>query len=136
MALDVGDRRIGVALSDPLGILATPLTTIEVKNDDSSITEVLRLADKNEASEIVVGLPLLLSGRIGEQAKRVGYFARLLSERATIPVKTVDERFSSFEAERLLRQSGVRLSENKGRIDAAAAAVILQAYLDARRPPP
>ncbi len=133
MALDVGERRIGVALSDPLGILATPFTTIQVRDDDSSIAEVLRLARENEVSEIVVGLPLSLDGRMGPQAKRSAYFARLLSERTNIPVKTADERFSSAEAERLLRQSGVRPSENKARIDAAAAAVILQSYLDAKR---
>ncbi|MCI0438942.1 MAG: Holliday junction resolvase RuvX [Chloroflexi bacterium] len=133
MALDVGDRRIGVALSDPLGVLATPLTTIQVRDDDSSIAEVLRLARENDVSEIVVGLPLSLSGRMGQQAKRAAYIARLLSERAEIPVRTVDERHSSAEAERLLRQSGIRPSENKARIDSAAAAIILQSYLDTRR---
>ena len=94
---------------------------------------MLRLAAENDAEQIVVGLPLELSGRRGRQAGRVAAFARSLADRTTVPVETADERYSTVEAERRLRESGVQPSRDKARIDAAAAAVILQSYLDAKR---
>ena len=133
LALDVGEKRIGVALSDPTGLLATPLTTIERKGQDSDIDEALRLATEHEVSEIVVGLPLSMSGRRGPQAGRVDAFVRALAQRTDIPLKSVDERLSSVQAERMLRESGVEPSKNKARIDSAAAAIILQSYLDSMR---
>jgi len=133
LALDVGEKRIGVALSDPTGVLASPLTTIESKGQDSDIDEVLRLAEEHEAGEIVVGLPLSMSGRRGPQAGRVDAFVRAMAERTDIPLKSMDERLSSVQAERMLRESGVEPSKNKARIDSAAAAVVLQSYLDSRR---
>ena len=133
LALDVGEKRIGVALSDPTGLLATPLTTIERKGQDSDIDAALRLATEHEVGEIVVGLPLSMSGRRGPQAGRVDAFVRALAERTDIPLKSVDERLSSVQAERMLRESGVEPSKNKSRIDSAAAAVVLQSYLDSRR---
>ena len=133
LALDVGEKRIGVALSDPTGLLATPLTTIESKGRDSDIDEVVRLATEHEVGEIVVGLPLSMSGRRGPQAGRVDAFVRALAERTDLPLKSVDERLSSVQAERMLRESGVEPSKNKARIDSAAAAVVLQSYLDSKR---
>ena len=134
LALDVGDRRIGVALSDPLGILATPLTTIgrATPDTDSAIDAILTLAQQHEAAEILVGIPYLMSGRIGAQARITLDFARALAERTTIPVTHTDERLSSVQADRLLAQSGRASEQDKGRTDAASAAVILQAYLDAK----
>ena len=131
LALDVGDRRIGVALSDPTGLLATPLTTISRGRSDTQT--VLGLAAEHDVTEIIVGLPLTLAGRRGEQAERVADFAEALSDRADVPVRHVDERYSSVQAERLLSQSGVSPSRNRPRVDAVAAAVILQSYLDSRR---
>jgi putative Holliday junction resolvase len=133
MALDVGDRRIGVATSDPSETLASPLTTIARRGETKDVEEVLRLAAQHEVGEIIVGLPISLSGHIGPQAQQSTRFAKTLGERASVPVKTVDERFSTFEAKRLLRESGVEPSRNKARVDAVAAAVILQSYLDSRR---
>ena len=133
LALDVGDRRIGVALSDPTGLLAMPLTTIKRTDGPSDVGEVLRLVAEHEVGEIVVGTPVSLSGRAGPQAARVAEFTSSLSRRTDIPVRSVDERFSSVLAERLLREFGVEPSRNKARLDATAAAVILQSYLDARR---
>ena len=135
LALDVGDKRIGVALCDPEERLATPLTTVERTGESSDVDEVLRLAGEHDAGEIVVGLPISLSGHRGTQARRVEEFARRLTERASIPVKPVDERLSTVQAERLLRESGVEPSRDRARVDAAAAAVILQSYLDSRRTP-
>ncbi len=131
LALDVGDSRIGVAMSE--GFLAAPLTTIHRRNEAVDVREVLRLAEEYGAEEIVVGMPLSLSGQVGPQAKRVARFAEALAEQTSLPIVPVDERYSTVEAERLLRQAGVRPSEEKARVDAAAAAVILQSYLDSRR---
>jgi putative Holliday junction resolvase len=133
LALDVGDRRIGVALSDPTGLIATPLTTIIRRSEAEDIAAVLALAADNEAGEIVVGMPLLLSGRAGPQARRVSHLARALARQAPVPVETIDERYSTVEAERRLREAGGRPSRDRAKVDAAAAAVILQAHLDARR---
>lgn len=134
LALDVGEKRIGVALSDPTGLLATPLKAIEL-GGEPGIDEVLRLAAEHDAGEIVVGLPVSLSGRIGPQADRVAEFTRSLSGRTTIPVTSVDERLSTVQAARMLRESGIEPSRDRARVDAAAAAVILQSYLDSRRAP-
>jgi len=133
LALDVGDRRIGVALSDPLGMLASPLTTIERATSDAAgaIHAILALAEEHEAGEILVGIPYLMSGRIGAQARITIDFAEALAERTHIPVTRIDERLSSVQADRMLSQSGASTTRDKGRTDAAAAAVILQSYLDA-----
>ena len=136
MALDVGDRRIGVALSDPTGMLATPFTAVDrVTAKPSDIDEILRIAREQEAESIVVGMPLTLAGAEGVQAKSVRAFVSDLSERADLPVDTIDERYSTVQAQRMIRESGAgRVRDrDRGRIDASAAAVILQAYLDAQR---
>ena len=130
LALDVGDKRIGVATCDMLGIIASPLTAIERKSHAVDIDTILKLVEDNEAGEIVVGLPLSLDGGYSEQTKSVAAFTKKLTERSPVPVKSVDERYSTFEAERLLSHSKSTRSRSRGEIDAAAAAVILQSYLD------
>lgn len=152
IALDVGDRRIGVAVSDPTGMLASPLTTLERGGsaDMAAADAVAALAREHSAGEIVVGIPYLMSGRAGSQARVTLEFADALEALADIPVRRVDERLSSAQATRMLAQAGGAGERgrggrgqgagnrggldkrDKGRIDAAAAAVILQAYLDAR----
>ena len=131
--MDVGGARIGVALSDPSGLLASPLGAIDRVSEDEDIDAVVRLATQKEASEIVVGLPLSLSGDEGPQARLVSRFAKRLAARADVPVKTHDERYSTVEAERLLRETGRQPSKDRARVDAAAAAVVLQSYLDSAR---
>lgn len=134
LALDFGERRIGVALSDPLGMLASPLTTIEraTPDADAAIDAVLDLAEQHQAAEILVGIPYLMSGRVGAQTRITLDFAAALAARSNIPVIHADERLSSVQAERMLAQSGAPYTRDKGITDAAAAAVILQAYLDAK----
>ena len=133
LALDFGERRIGVALSDPLGMLASPLTTIEraTSDTDAAIDAVLALAAEHDAAEILVGIPYLMSGRVGAQARITLDFAQALAQRTTIPVTHADERLSSVQADRLLAQSGTSHTHDKSRTDSAAAAIILQSYLDA-----
>ncbi len=133
LALDVGDRRIGVAVSDPTGVLATPLLAVDRADPASELNELLRLIDQHEASEIVVGFPRTLQGDVGPQARKVRRFVASLSERTDVPVATVDERLSTVQAERMLSESPGRGSRDRGRVDAAAAAVILQSYLDSQR---
>ncbi len=132
LALDVGDKRIGVAVSDLLGILASPLIAIERTSDSKAIDTILEIADEQEVGEIVVGLPISLSGGYSEQTRSVAAFARKLEDRSPMPVKTADERYSTVEAERLLSQSKPQRARSRGEIDSAAAAVILQSYLDSR----
>lgn len=132
LALDVGDRRIGVAASDPLGVLASPVTAIERASDSAAIDAILDILDEREAGEIVVGLPISLRGGYSDQTKAVAAFVRKLEERSPVPIKTVDERYSTVEAERLLNQSKPARARSRGEIDSAAAAVILQTYLDSR----
>ena len=132
LALDVGDKRIGVAVSDLLGILASPLIAIERTSDSKAIDTILEIADEQEVGEIVVGLPISLSGGYSDQTKSVAAFVRKLEARSPVPVNTADERYSTVEAERLLSQSKPQRARSRGEIDAAAAAVILQSYLDSR----
>ena len=133
LALDVGERRIGLALSDPTGVIASPIEAIELDDSEAAHDQAARHASGLELSEIVVGMPYSMSGARGRQAGRVAAFVRELAKRVDVPVTTVDERLSTAQAERLLRDRGVEPSRDKGRLDSAAAAVILQSYLDSRR---
>ena len=137
LALDVGDRRVGLAISDPTGLLASPFGAVE--RGESDIAEIIGAAEREDVSEIVVGLPLTLMGEGRAQAGKVRAFIRDLRAETSIPVKTLDERLSTVQASRLLTDAGsggsrhARRDRRSGRIDAAAAAVILQAYLDSQR---
>ena len=133
LALDVGERRIGLALSDPTGLIASPIDAIDLDDGEADYERAARHASGLELSEIVVGMPYSMSGARGRQAGRVAAFVRELAKRVDVPVTTVDERLSTAQAERLLRDRGVEPSRDKGRLDSAAAAVILQSYLDSRR---
>ena len=128
LGLDVGEKRIGVALAN--GLLAIPLTVIDITGEESDIEQLLALAREHGAERIVVGLPLSMNGSIGRQAESVLAFSRSLSEHVDIPVDTWDERLSTVAAERLLLDSGMKREKRKGKRDAMAAAIILQAYLD------
>jgi putative Holliday junction resolvase len=130
LGLDVGDKRIGVAISDPEEILATPLTTIAREDDKKAIADIIELIDRHSVARIVVGLPYSLDGSIGGQANKVIDFAERLSQHTTASMETWDERLSTVAVERLLRESGSRKAEKRMRRDAAAAAFILQGYLD------
>ena len=133
LALDVGDRRVGLAISDPTGMLASPLGHVE--RGPTDIQEIVGIAEGNDSTQIVVGLPLTLAGESGAQAAKVRQFIRELRSATGIPVVTIDERLSTVQAQRLLTDSdqGRRSNRDRGRIDASAAAVILQSYLDSRR---
>jgi putative Holliday junction resolvase len=133
LALDVGERRIGVAVSDPTGLLATPLKAIDRTRSPSAVSEIIRLVEEYEACEIVVGMPISLSGRSGTQVQRANRFVDTLADQTSVPVVLRDERYTSVQAERLLRAAGRQPSRDKGRVDSAAAALILQSHLDSKR---
>ena len=133
LGLDVGERRIGVALSDPTGSLASPLMALDRRAKRRDMAAVLDLAKQHGVEGIVVGLPISLDRRLHAQGQAVQAFARALSKASPVPVETWDERFSTAEAEQMLREAGREPSRDRGRVDATAAAVILQRYLDARR---
>jgi len=130
LGLDIGEKRIGVAIADPEGLLAIPLTVKERVGEEADLKAILDLAKEHGARRIVVGLPRSLDGSIGKQAKRVISFSKVLSQRTDIPVDTWDERLSTVAAERLLSDAGVKSDKRRARRDAMAAAIILQSYLD------
>jgi putative Holliday junction resolvase len=140
MALDVGERRTGVAMSDPTGCLATPLTVLRCPSREAEMEAVAELAQKHTVGRVIVGYPRSLNGTVGPQAERVDRYVDKLRTYLQIPVATWDERLSTAQAERLVHDSGKRVRRDT--IDAAAAAVILQSYLDAEalrslpQPPP
>ena len=130
IALDVGNVRIGVAISDPTGTLASPKDSI-TRHDGIALT--LKLIDTENISLILIGMPYLPSGATGTQAQHTVQFIDSLSEKTKIPIKIVDERMSTIEAKKKLSESTRskrHIQKNKGVIDSAAAAVILQSYLD------
>jgi putative Holliday junction resolvase len=132
LAIDPGERRIGVAAAD-LGLrVAIPLTTIEGGPDAAEA--VARLVEEEGARALVVGLPLSLSGALGPQAQRAQALAGALAQRLGVPVLTWDERLTSAEARRRLSSGGGRRRSRRD-VDALAAAIILQAYLDSQRQP-
>lgn len=136
LAVDFGERRIGLALSDPTGVIATPLQTLPRRRGKRPpITDIIALMDQHEVREAVVGLPLTLQGDDSEWTTTVRAFAELLAQRSGRTVHLVDERFSSVIAERAVRNMGLKKTdrEQKERVDAAAAAVFLQAFLNMRK---
>ena len=135
LGLDVGERRVGVAVSDPEGRLAVPLRVVERRGrgDAAALAE---LAHREGAERIVVGLPVSLNGEIGPQALEVQAFAEQLRAATNTEVVLYDERLSSVEADRHLQAAGLRGKQARERRDGVAAAIILQAYLDSLRAPP
>jgi putative Holliday junction resolvase len=128
MGIDYGDSRIGVALSDPLGIMASPHTIISRTREDKDIIALLDIASDNDVSRIIIGLPLSMDGSLGPQAEKVKAFAAEMARNTDIPLVFKDERLSTVVARDLVQKA--RKTDRKTRYDAAAAALILQSYLD------
>jgi putative pre-16S rRNA nuclease len=134
LAIDVGQRRVGFAISDPTGTLARPLTTLTVDSDsaiDRVAHKIAQLAAEDEGvGEIVVGMPVRLDGSPSEQTASVAAFVAVLQTRTPLPIRVVDERLTSREAESRLAVTERDWRKRKETLDAAAAAVFLQDYLD------
>jgi putative holliday junction resolvase len=133
LGLDVGERRIGVALSDASGRLATPLTTIGAVPQAQAIARIAALCAEHEVVAVVIGLPLTMRGEVGPQAETVRRFGAALAAGVALPIDYFDERLTSAAAEQLLREMGVKPEKRKLQIDQVAASIILQDYLDSRR---
>jgi putative holliday junction resolvase len=133
LALDVGLRRIGLAVSDALGITAQGMPTLQRRNKRSDLAALRGVVAKHEVAEVVVGHPLHLSGKEGRQAEKVVAFADDLREHLGIPVHLWDERLTSAQANRVLRETDMSIRRRSEVVDQMAAVLILQAWLDSRR---
>jgi putative Holliday junction resolvase len=140
IGLDVGEARIGVAASDPTGTLASARTVLQRRPEEAALQAVCRIIEEEEAQAVIVGLPRSLSGELHGQAALVQAFAERLRSQISIPVHFWDERLSTVAAEREMRAAGTKRDRRRTMVDAVAAAIILQNYLDAHRasehPPP
>jgi putative Holliday junction resolvase len=132
LALDLGKKRIGIALSDELGITAQGLPTLERRNKRADFAALASLVRENNVRQIVLGLPLRMSGEEGTQADWARSFAEELRGHVDVPIDMRDERWTSKQAERVLMGSGVRQQDRKPAIDRIAAVILLQDYLDSR----
>jgi putative Holliday junction resolvase len=136
LGVDVGEVRVGVALSDPSGVLATPLVTLSRNRSAGSDLDALAaLVAQHEVVEVVVGLPRTLAGRHGPAAEAAAGYARALADRlgSGVPVQLTDERLTTVSAIRMLAERGVRGRKQRAVVDQVAAVAILQGWLDGRR---
>ena len=130
MGLDLGERRIGLSVRHGASMLVIPVGHLNRLKLRQDVERVVEMAQEREIEGFVVGLPYTLAGEVGIQAKRAQGFIRALRKRTRIPVYTVDETFTTFEAEGLMREAGQQPSRNRGAVDSAAAVLILQRFLD------
>jgi len=130
LGLDVGDIRIGVAISDELGFSGHSLCTITRKNRKADIAVLCNLIDTYRVEAVVIGLPLMLNGEIGVQAHKVEKFANRLKQTVSVPIHLWDERFTTVEAAQILRRVGKQRKKRRQIIDQVAAVLILDEYLN------
>jgi putative Holliday junction resolvase len=133
MALDVGERRVGVAMSDLSQTLATPYTTMQAHPQAILFQKLQQLVIKEEVVAVVIGLPISLNGQEGPQAQRIRAFIAALAAHITIPMSTCDERYTTAEAQRMMIEAGLRPEQRKAKIDEVAASIILQDFLNQQR---
>jgi len=133
LALDVGGKRIGVAMSDPDRIIASGQQTIDAQPPKQAYARIVDMVSREAVTQIVIGLPLTLRGEIGPQAEVVQKFAQELEKRVSVPVALYDERLTSVAAERSLEAMGVKKNKRRDHVDELAAVLILQAYMDSLR---
>tara|TARA_Y100001960_G_scaffold277275_1_gene307948 strand:+ start:357 stop:776 length:420 start_codon:yes stop_codon:yes gene_type:complete len=130
LAIDYGDVRIGLAMSDLMHIIAKPFKTIKNQHSNDIFIEIEKIIEENNIGKIIVGLPLTLKGEYSKQTEKVLSFVDKLKIHVKIEVDTYDERLSSFQAKKSLIHQGVKTGHNKEQIDQTAAAIFLQGYLD------
>lgn len=132
LALDHGTKRIGVALSDELQVLATPLEFIPAEPFAAFLDRLKTILREKEVEMILVGMPRNMDGSYGPAALKVQEFVAVLKDALTVPIKTWDERLTSVQAHRFLAEGGVRSHQRKGKVDQMAAAILLQSWLESR----
>jgi putative Holliday junction resolvase len=135
LAIDYGRRRVGLAVTDPLGITAQGLPTLEVDSSEGIIASVNENREEWEVERIIIGLPRALSGGMGAMAEEVTEFAERVRRETHLPVELVDERLTSREAHATFALGGKKLKGRKGSIDRIAAVLLLQHYLEMTKPP-
>lgn len=134
MALDIGEKRVGVAISDPARSVATPLCVLDARRLAGDAAELRRLlGDYDDVELIIIGLPLTMGGERGPQAGRIEAVGTRIAEWTGLPVSYVDERLSSVEAKRRMAETGADSRAQRGSVDMVAASITLQAFLDAER---
>ncbi len=130
LGIDLGHKKIGLAISDPLGVTARPLETVDRQDLSKRLANLIR---QQNVTEIVLGLPLNMDGTRGKMAEEAERFAAELEERFHIPVTLYDERLTSVSAQKVMKEAGESPSRNKGRVDQISAALLLEGYLNRRR---
>jgi len=135
LGLDIGDKRIGVALSDPDGLLASPFTIINRREEMADIKAITDIISQHQVEQIIVGLPRSMDGSLGHQANKVQDFTQKLCRHTEVPVEFRDERLTTVLAKRLMQAVKAKKSKEKAHDDAIAAAIILQGYLDETHEP-
>lgn len=133
LAIDPGGRRVGLALSDPMRIIASPYKTLLIKDNDDAIQQICKVIEQEEVTEVLVGLPLRPGAEKSEQTKRVEIFIEALRAKIDQAVYTIDESYSSVEAEESLHRMGKKIGTDKGAVDRIAAAIILKQYLQEKQ---
>ncbi len=133
MGLDIGDKTIGVAVSDLMGLTAQGVTTIKRVGKKKDIEEIKKIISEKQVNKIVSGLPKNMNGTVGSQGEKVQKFCELLKQETNLPIEFWDERLSTVAAERSLIEGNVRRENRKKVIDMLAAVIILQGYLDLQR---
>ncbi len=133
LGLDLGEKRIGVAGCDRLGLFATGLTTIHRQSFAQDMQLLKEIIQSRNIQILIVGLPYRMDGTLGAQARRIQKLATRISQAVDLPIEYMDERLTSYEAEQLMRSQGQRASAKSGVIDRKAAAIILQQWLDQKR---
>ncbi|MEA3402704.1 MAG: Holliday junction resolvase RuvX [Armatimonadota bacterium] len=133
LGVDMGERRIGLAVSDRSGLIASPLEVISLEEGSDPIAEVLARAEELEVERIVVGMPINLRGEVGPAAEQMQGMVDELRRRASVPVETCDERLTTAAADRSMADAGLSSRDRRGQVDKVAAALILQSWLDSRR---
>ncbi|MEP6775922.1 MAG: Holliday junction resolvase RuvX [Chloroflexota bacterium] len=135
LSLDIGKRRIGIAVSDPLGFVARPVQTLQAVSLNVDVAYIAQLAGELDAELIILGDPIHMSGDPSMMSRRARKYGDLLAQQTGLPVVYWDERLTTVEAQRILQDSGVQPRQARQQIDAVAAAVILQSYLNTKKPP-
>ncbi len=135
LAVDPGSKRVGVAVSDPTGTIAQPLTTVDAQPQATLARRLVDIARDHEAGLIVVGLPRRMDGTDGPEAKSARHLAEALRQASGLPVELADERLTTVAAERSMLESGARRARRRATVDRVAAALLLQSHLDRQRKP-
>ncbi|MDO5297667.1 MAG: Holliday junction resolvase RuvX [bacterium] len=130
LGIDLGGRRVGVALSDPSGLIASALETVDGRDKDYLMAHIRDLVEQHQVGEVVVGRPLNTDGSVGKQAEKYAELAERLAQRLTVPVVFQDERFTTVEAHNTMKSLGESGKKRRESVDRVAAVLILQTYLD------